>query len=424
MECPKCGAANAPESLECQRCGAPLRSEEKPGPTSWNVSSALERAYLAYKQEDLETAILECQRALEAEPYNEEAMELLAQLEEKQGNFAAAVKALERFLNIHPQSVAHRLRLEELKRRAEQVATSPPPATPPSSQENTRLSVTLILATTILMLSAAIAILAYEWGRSTQMSLSQTTFPPLDLAARLPRTSLPYSNSPMDASQLSSSSQFPFSRENISHLASPNPAPSQPTPNTKSYLTNQHGSVAITNAPAPSSLGVPPAPVNAPSSPPHRIVLPASDTGSNDSTVVIPVGPSAQQTPSSDTSSQGGAQDTTVVHVYHSSAPSGEASDSTSRSYIAMGQRLQLNGQYDQAITAYKKALPHAGDDTGFVYQQIAICYQREGKKEEAINNFRQAQNAYQQLLEAGRRTAEARAGIAACEQGIKLCSP
>ncbi|HLI47097.1 MAG TPA: tetratricopeptide repeat protein [Chthonomonas sp.] len=420
MECQNCGATNEPDNPTCIRCGVPLAT-----PSSQTASTLLQQAYLAYKQEDMETALLKCRQLLKADPENEEALALMAQLEEKQEHYLAAAEVYERLTELRPESVAYRLRLEELKRKAESRPSNPPSAPLPNRAGDNRISVVLILATTILMLAAAVVILAYEWGRATQLSMNTPSLPPI-IAER------PTAPSPNPSA---TTAPFPMSSSTSNATPSPSesPQPSRSHDGSGAQQTGlssglSHASITV----ATPHVSLPPAavhpmPSSSSTTPSRRIVLPASDaaTSSDENTVVIPVSGSASASSSnSPASSASNGQGTTVVRVYRANGASGSAGDSSARSYIAMGQHLQLSGQYDQAIEAYRKALPSAGDDTGFVYQQIALCYQREGKKAEAADNFRQAKAAYQQLLESGRKVAEARAGIIACDQGIKLCSP
>jgi tetratricopeptide (TPR) repeat protein len=420
MECQNCGATNEPDNQTCVRCGTSLASS-----SSQTASTILQQAYLAYKQEDMETALLKCRQLLKADPANEEALALMAQLEEKQEHYLAAAEVYERLTELRPDSVAYRLHLEELKRKAESTPSNPTSVPLPNRAGDNRISVVLILATTILMLAAAVAILAYEWGRATQLSMNTPSLPPI--IAERPTAPAP------NPSATPSPFPRPSSVSSTASLPTESPQPSRSHDGGGAQQTGlssglSHASIGV----VPSHLSLPPAlvhptPSSGSTTSSRRIVLPASEasTSSDENTVVIPVSGSASLSSSNGpASSAANGQGTTIVRVYRTNGASGPAGDSSARSYIAMGQHLQLSGQYDQAIEAYRKALPSAGDDTGFVYQQIALCYQREGKKAEAADNFRQAKAAYQQLLEAGRKVTEARAGIIACDQGIKLCSP
>ncbi|CEK18063.1 TPR repeat/Tetratricopeptide repeat [Chthonomonas calidirosea] len=421
MECQNCGATNEADNDTCIRCGVPLTT-----PNSQTTSALLQQAYLAYKQEDMETALLRCRQLLKADPENEEALTLMAQLEEKQEHYLAATELYERLTKLRPESMAYRLRLEELKHKAQSRSSANPSVAPsPDRTGDSRISVVLILSTTSLMLAAAVAILAYEWGRTTQLNMNRSSLPPSIVerpAASSP--SFPWNASPFPG---------PSSAPNTAPLPTEPPQPSRrreggEAPQAALSSGLSHASIGV----APMHFSLPPAtahpvPPSRSTTSSQRIVLPANDAsgGSDENTVVIPVsGSTPLATNNGSTFAAPSSQGTTVVRVYRTSSASGSADDSSARSYIAMGQHLQLSGQYDQAIEAYRKALPSAGDEAGFVYQQIALCYQREGKKAEAADNFRQAKAAYQQLLEAGRKVAEARAGIIACEQGIKLCSP
>jgi tetratricopeptide (TPR) repeat protein len=96
---------------------------------------------------------------------------------------------------------------------------------------------------------------------------------------------------------------------------------------------------------------------------------------------------------------------------------------SEARSYMALGDTHLVSGEYDKAIAAYRLALSNAGDEGGYLYQQIAECYRRRGDKESAVTNYENAIKEYHRLIDTGRRVEDAKDGIRACERAIKTCS-
>ena len=92
-------------------------------------------------------------------------------------------------------------------------------------------------------------------------------------------------------------------------------------------------------------------------------------------------------------------------------------------SYIAIAAEQKQKGQYSEAIKTYQKALSTAGDETGYVYQQIAYCYQSKGEKPSAATNYQRAISEYQKLVDSGKQAEKAKDGIRACERGVKICN-
>ena len=99
-----------------------------------------------------------------------------------------------------------------------------------------------------------------------------------------------------------------------------------------------------------------------------------------------------------------------------------EVPTSDAHASIAMGNEFKLKNDYTKAIRSYQKALGNAGDQTGFVYQNIARCFQDKGDKSSATANYERAVSELQKLVDSGRDMESAKAAIRACQNGIKVC--
>ena len=95
--------------------------------------------------------------------------------------------------------------------------------------------------------------------------------------------------------------------------------------------------------------------------------------------------------------------------------PPEPAGDSESRAL-----RLQREGKYQEAIAAYRESLNRTSDP-GRLYQQIALCYQRTGQHNMAIDSYNRAISSYRDQLAAGRDPTEAQRNIRSCEAGIQV---
>jgi tetratricopeptide (TPR) repeat protein len=82
--------------------------------------------------------------------------------------------------------------------------------------------------------------------------------------------------------------------------------------------------------------------------------------------------------------------------------------------------QLQRQGKYQEAVSAYREALNQTSD-SGRVYQQIALCYQRLNQHDMAIDNYNRAIRSYKDQLAAGRDSAEVQRNIRSCEAGIQV---
>jgi tetratricopeptide (TPR) repeat protein len=82
--------------------------------------------------------------------------------------------------------------------------------------------------------------------------------------------------------------------------------------------------------------------------------------------------------------------------------------------------QLQGAGKYQEAVAAYREALNRTSD-SGRIHQQIAICQQRSGQKDQAVQSYKSAIRSYRDQLAAGRDASEVQRNIRSCEAGIEV---
>lgn len=372
----------------------------------------LEQAYLARRQGDADSALVVCRQALRLEPDNVSALGLLAQLQESRGDREAAITAYERIIELEPGNLADRIRLEELKNgEPPPIVTSPAPVMQNSARSAPGVFWPALSAILILVVGGILIFLHFQDrpaapsspaplnGKSLQTSISQTN------SAGAPQSS---SDNKTAAAQPAASSPYPSYSPyglppTIIYEGSSQPQYSPP-PNLQASPVNP-----IPNrAPHPVSAG--------------RIVLPASDTTpaqDDNGVITIKVGPKSSRTLSSQQANSQGH----IKLSISKGAPSDNSQDSAqTQTNIALGDQAQIQQHYDIAIAAYSRALESAGDEKGEIYQQMALCYQREGDKQSAATAYRSAIDAYNSLEKSGRRVSDAKAGILVCKQGLKTC--
>ena len=103
-----------------------------------------------------------------------------------------------------------------------------------------------------------------------------------------------------------------------------------------------------------------------------------------------------------------------------SRSASGAPSSWEARSFVAMGEDKKRQKDYRGAIEAFTRALGSAGDQSGYIYQQRALCYQYLTDASSARTDYSRAIEEYRKLE--ARDPETARNGIRACQSGIKTC--
>jgi tetratricopeptide (TPR) repeat protein len=133
MYCTQCGAENADDSRFCRFCGHRLHPEgEKPAAgeaetaAPEQVSGLLARAFELLEAGRLDEAREVCLASLRLSPDSVTGRSLLAAIYERKGDLEAAIRQMERVVEMNPDSVADRNRLEDLRSRAGRAAATAP----------------------------------------------------------------------------------------------------------------------------------------------------------------------------------------------------------------------------------------------------------------------------------------------------------
>ena len=421
MECKYCGARNDPDRTTCVLCGktleAPkpeeeevvtvLESEpekaeepapqaEEPSPTPRTLAPEEhirigELIYAAYKDKEagsIDDAIMACQGALALNESSAPAHALLGSLYESKGDFPSAIYEYEKVEKLDPGNVANRQKLEELRRSAESPAVGA--AVKPVIRYDKLLPYlpyAVLLLVFILVLGAGFVTLARFAKRTgTDQQMSQ---------------GVPQTTSPVQPYQ--GQSQYPQSQEGaVQNQQYVGPGQVQPTepaqnrPNTSPAATQPRTTTSPTarpTSPIQSLLpGAAPPVITPVMEPPRPKPAPQPKPATQ---------PKPTPTPT---------QTQPAVNV----TPSGDPEE--------RAVQLQSAGKYAEAISAYRDALDRTSD-SGRIYQQIAICRQRLGQKDQAIQSYRAAIRSFRDQLAAGRDPAEVQRNIRACEAGIDALS-
>jgi tetratricopeptide (TPR) repeat protein len=475
MFCTACGTRNADVSNFCKQCGHNLertdsnsRSDAASGPAllpEAQVVALLERAYRLRKSGELPAAVQLCEEALRLNPESTSVHSLLGQIHEQMGNRDAAIQEYERVLQLNPGSIADRLKLDELRadglpaplhpRSAPAVLMAKRSSPGPNPSGRQMLGIAGV-GGALMLLGGLLAIQFRAHQEQNPSGLSRQT---TGVGATNPQSDARLTGGAAPGTGVASNPGTPVG----AGTASPNAVVS-------------NANVGSPGLPANATFtgyqqGYPPPPVYNNNTPPTRVVYttapPATGGGSRRSGTlpnmsnmrVQPVGDGSEERihlaegsggqysinikpggdseltspiKSSATSKKGipneGSAIPGKIKVHSNGGGNGEVSapppsSTEAQSLIMIASDKFKTGDYEAAIKSYNRALPGAGSQTAYVYQQMGICFQRIKNKTRAIENFNTAIREYQKLEQANQQVDLAHAGIKVCENGIKLCN-
>ncbi len=474
MFCTSCGVKNAADSLFCKRCGHKLESDTAgtaavnpdislndrssvssvPSENSYSatdfpvdeqISALLERAYQQRQKGNPNAAVALCRDALRLRPESTSAHSLLGQLFEAAGDYTGAVSEYERVLELNPGSVADRVKLEELRSKSSVLPlrrdrTSGVHFTDDrhSSGGTTRILTAVGGGAILMMLGGILALLFSQRsgsavhgtanpspsnqsnqtiasgasnGTAFQNTLKQdgTQTSNTGIASAIPASG---------ASTGTTSTAFgsPFDPPIIYTAPLPNRAvePQSRTPRLRDFPAASVKTPTITKSTvAPDE---------------NRVVLEDKDVidhGSGSVTIRVPGDKSGGKTDSKSRSDAPGKDDHVIVETdpkkggaFTSSAASAEA-----LTQMLAGDERKRQKDFVGAIKAYSTALRSAGDDAGYIRQQIGRCYALHGDNTSAVSSYERAIAEYDRLIAAGRQVEQAQNGKRVCEKAIKTCS-
>jgi Tfp pilus assembly protein PilF len=452
MFCSSCGAKNAAESNYCRECGRRVQalattriSEEefdRALPEEEQVTALLERAYRRRK-EDVGAAIALCKEVLEIRPNSTTAHGLLGQLYEQSGERDLAVAQYERVLQLNPGSIADRVKLDDLRDGRPRPAANrtPVPKVVIVDPNGAPIRGAMLWGVTIcalLILSGAAVAVAF--GRRDGQ-------PPRE-SEQAVRAKGGAAQEPSLARTTATGSAPAQSRASTEVTQSPGPASYAPA---FTFPAVQVASPPVVYYPAPYSQR--PASLPAPAAP--RRVQPVATRSEREPSDADSVGSARVHLSVDSVVSDGanggdghnpvikiarrdegrspratanpGPESKSIINITpHKGTADPVAANmptSDAAATISIGQEKLNKGDYGGAIIAFHKALAGANDETAYIYQQMAQCYQARNENRNAISMYEHARDEYRKLSTAGRQVARANDGIRICETGIKICT-
>ncbi len=406
MICTKCGVRNTHDSKFCRNCGLVIPDHVPPPETVERLEKRLEEAFNLFHEASYDEALIAVGEVLAIERDNVNAISLKAMIYEKQGEVGPAIDAYEQVLVLNPDSVADRIKLEELKR---------PSAVPKEPElvlieKKSPLMISLVAGLSVLAIGLITVTLLVLLNPGIIGKSAQTSTQPVTI--------------PQGPAVVSNSSSVPPGT--VTTATTPQQAPP---------------ALPDTNTPVPpAAIGddaqAPVAPKTGFSPMPPLIVNP--DSMPTPASAVQPILPSGNPAQSDNTNAAANTNDKTsktsdVKAKYeisvtggntpknrysnsNSGTPQGLSPDAESQAYARIGREYQMSGNHKQAVAAYLRALPNSPDKAK-IYQQIGTCYRYLRDNNNAATYLEKAIAAYQQ----SGNSPEAQQGIQVCKSQLAI---
>jgi len=431
MFCTQCGTRNPENARYCKQCGRPIEAAPPEQPPAAPQPAALadrarqlrERAERRLAAGELDAALDDAREAAEIAPDEPEVHRLLARVHERRGEMGLAVASAERVCELLPDGLDDRDRLVALKHGR--------PAAPrrffgkrPGAQAvlfDSPSGAVLAAVVAFVVVGLAVAgLLRLLEGRPDEPAGRPATPPALPAALAPPGAPQPAAAPPVVVN--------PGVTVNPQGAAQPAAAPgwnagagSPNGANTPGMAPPRPVGLAPVSASPRAALENDPRFFPQPQRDPPTVHLP--DTGDSQRSGAGS-GSGAGAANASSAAGPGEARPDPgrmeIVIAPGSGATNTAGTPAGPRNHRQVGQQLQLQGEYRQAIAEYLRALDGATEGVGDLHQRIALCYQRLGEKDAAARHYSEAVVAYQAQIASGKNVEVARQGVRACELGLR----
>lgn len=396
ISCEKCETSNTVDSKFCRACGHALPELVAELIRQENVK-LLEDGRRLLADHRLDEAKLVADSILESDPNNVDALALHGDVYEREGKIDEALSTYERVVELRPDSAIDRIRVTHLRKLAalQELEVEEP--------RDSRRALTLIALAGVVLLTLG--------------SAAFLSFPPQ-------KPNLVATNTQPTSEVTGFRSYSPALVPNVSTTE-------QPTQNSTAGTVNNPISAGANTSTEPTRGGfrlpnsagytgplrtegesqVPPfnPPVNIT---PNQPTQPSNTTPQN----TQPENPPAENNGASEPQENPGVIEISAGNGNSSSAAS--SNSGSAESLIQQARNLYLQEDYAGAAAAYEKAI-QAGGGTGATYQRLAQCYEKLGRRSDAISAYRKAINAFEAQVQRGQGSSRIRTAIDACKRAI-----
>lgn len=401
--CEGCLAKNTIDGAFCRTCGKALPEDVRE-----EMKAEAEKLLIDGRQllNDGRTdeARLVVNTVLDIDPKCANALALKGDIFEKEGLFGEALEAYQMVSEIRPDNAMDRIRVAHLEKLAvaEELAVEP--------ETNNRKGILLVAAAGILLASVGAAL--------TMAGNSQTD--PTDgwVVSNEKSSGFAQIDAPLVPNTQGTVQQVPTVPVDQASPVSPpltgTPSPQQP----RDGFTRSNSGSGFVQANPSGDIG------NSPLTPrvnlqPWQNPTPSGETPATTARPADEVPQPNNQTPTEEPEPDPG-----VIEIRTKPAPAnsgGSAASSgaqTAEELIQQARNYSIQENYGAAAAAYEKAIS-MGATSGATYQRLAQCYEKLGRRSNALKAYRQAVQAFDRQISRGGDSSSVRAAKESCERAI-----
>lgn len=398
VNCENCHAKNTVDGGFCRQCGAPLPEDQRQQ-VKEEANRLLADGRLLLNDGRSHEAVMVAESVLEVDPSNADALSLLGDIYEKDGQIAEALETYERVCEIRPDSAIDRIRLAHLRKlmAAQELAIDVP--------GERRRGLMLVAAAGILLLSVGAA---FFFASSTPSQpdpnlVASADAPDVEGFSGLTPTLVP---------------NVPNGKENRAVPDGTGGADAQPQPTTRANIPDPLQPPRSHIGFARSSVGGSVGPYNPQPNLPDwssqvSITPSGQEPSTGSSTTAEPVDdPDATEEPK---------EDPGIIEIKKTPGSGDSSAGSGAQSVddlIRKARNLYIQEDYSGAARLYEQAIG-MGAQTGATYQRLAQCYQRLGRRGDAISAYKKAVSTYEAQISRGGGSASVKAAKESCEKAI-----
>ncbi len=411
LTCAECAAKNTLDGAFCKQCGVALPEEMRDEMKAEAEKLLIDGRQLLNDGRTQEASLV-ADSVLEVDPTNANALALRGDIFERDGQFQEALETYERVMEIRPDNAMDRIRVAHLSKliAAEDIAVEEP--------VSNRRGILLVAAAGVLLASVGAAL--FFAGNNSQSGLPENLIAKNDNVTgfTLDPTIVPMPPKGADTTGQGTGSG------NLQDL-NPGVGSTNTGGGTATYSTSNP-----TSGYQPQFQRNPGEDGNAPYEP--KVSLKpwenqggvgtarpengATNSGQSNNT---DQGNSSSVAGPPDEKEDEGVVEIRVKPGNENSNPGAESGGAMSaEQLIQKARNLYIQENYAGAAEAYEAAI-RAGAGTGATYQRLAQCYEKMGRKSEAIRSYRNAVRAFDSQISRGNGSDSVRAAKESCEKAI-----
>lgn len=406
VKCPSCELDSTVDSRFCRGCGGefPADALEKAQAES---QALLTEGRRVFEDGRFEESIAFARSCLDSNPTSAEAHALLGDALERTGDVHGALQAYERVVELDPDSALDRVKLTYLR----QLFAQPVPSTP-APRRKVAIAAASAAALTVMTFGSVAALMR---GTPTEPTKGESLAPVQSGVSRMDSTAQPVNDEPTTTEESqkskaeSTDSMKPIREEDQARRV---PTATSPTPGVRPHPAingslPDPGTNSVTGSLAPMPVaGI------AKATPEEAKSKPKANVGDPD--------PTPTRTPTKPKDSPGiidiRASDDSKAAIGGSQDVSANDADNM----VRIGRQHLMAEDFSRAADAFERALA-AGADPGSINQRLAQCYEKLGRRSEAITAYQRAIAAYQSRIDSGKGNERHKSALAACQQAVRV---